>query len=684
MTLPFDLDFQPIISYLNIHPHVAVIVAFFVVFLEAMAVIGVIVPGSITMTAIGVLIGSNVIPAGPVLSWAVVGAILGDLCSYWAGVYFQDRIHRFWPFKKHPELLVKSEKFFAKHGVSSVFLGRFIGPMRAMVPMVAGMLKMRFSKFLIAAIPSAGIWAILYMLPGIILGALSLELPPKVATQFILVALGFIVGIWTITWLIQHFAKRAYRWLDRYVMRLWLFLQSHNSLHWITEGLSDPREPENHQQLSLLFVAFILFTTFIGVLINIIQGGSLTIFNNAVYNLLLSLRIHGLDNFFVATTLLAESKVLLIAGLFLLAWLMYKRYWYVAIHWFVILALSGGAIFEVKNIFFSPRPGGTLNYLHDSSFPSGHTAFSLSLMGFWAVIVARELKPSRRWIPYFSIAIVVFSILLSRLYLGAHWLTDVFGGFLLGLFLVLIMAISYRRRHLYKNEFSLSGFMFISICSLLLTWTTYSAFKYHKEVKNYQPHWNNIEISKANWSYEVGKSIPLYRLNRLGIPTQAFNIQWLGNLDEITKVLEKHGWEQYQTSLDLKDLALRFIGDKSVNHLSLFPQLYRNQHMSLLMIRETDQENKALILRLWQSGITIKDSKLPLWLGVVEYHYAEPKLLHSFTNGKKHIKFMEAVEELNGETDKFTWQKVVISPEQQPKEMLPLHWNGKVFLIKQY
>ena len=667
---------------MHVHPNIAGFFTFLVVFLEAMAIVGVIIPGSITMTAIGTLIGSNVIPAGSIFVWAIAGAILGDFLSYWLGVHFQNRLHRIWPFKKNPELLRKSENFFARHGGKSVFIGRFIGPMRAMVPMVAGMLKMPFVRFVIAAIPSASVWAIAYMLPGIILGALSLELPPKVATQFILISLALLVIVWGITWIIHHFAKRIYRCLDRYVMHLWLFMQTHRSLRWIPDLLADPREPENHKQLSLLFLAIIAIFAFLLVFNNVEHHGVLTVLNNAFYSLLQSLRSDILDAIVVAITLLGESKVLVFASVLLLGWLVYKRYWYLALHWFVILCLGVGAIFEIKSFFFSLRPGGILNFQHDSSFPSGHVALSLTLMGFWSVVAARELKPTNRWIPYACSGVIVAAIMLSRLYLGAHWLTDVLGSVLLALFLVLILTISYRRRHSHTRRFSVPNFIVISICSLLIAWSTYSIHKYPQEIRNYALSWPVVKVELKDWQNEVGKNIPLYRLNRLGKPIQAFNVELLGSLSEIENILSRYGWEKQPVALDWHGILLRLIGDPKVAHLSLFPQLYHNRPMVLFMTKATDEDDKALVLRLWQSDVELKGSDLPLWLGVVEYHYAAPKLLKLPRRNHKNHKFIGATNKLGYYISNFKWQKVIIPLNLQPEEMHDLNWNGIVFLIR--
>src|SRR5690242_7956049 len=121
-----------ILQWLNTHPQTAGFATFIISAIESIAIIGTIIPGSVMMTAIGTLAGAGVIPLWPTMIWAILGAIAGDGVSYWLGHYFKDRIHDIWPFKQHPAILEKGELFFYKHGAKSVFIGRFVGPVRAL------------------------------------------------------------------------------------------------------------------------------------------------------------------------------------------------------------------------------------------------------------------------------------------------------------------------------------------------------------------------------------------------------------------------------------------------------------------------------------------------------------------------------------------------------------------------
>src|SRR5579871_4881534 len=149
---------SPLLQWLNAHPELAGLFTFIISASESVAIIGTIVPGSITMTALGALAGAGVIPLWETLFFAILGAIVGDGISYWIGHYFKDRLHQMWPFKNNPSILRRGEMFVHKYGIMSVFIGRFIGPVRALIPMVAGMLGMRPLQFTIANVTSAIGW----------------------------------------------------------------------------------------------------------------------------------------------------------------------------------------------------------------------------------------------------------------------------------------------------------------------------------------------------------------------------------------------------------------------------------------------------------------------------------------------------------------------------------------------
>lgn len=670
---------QPLIQYLHTHPHSIGIIAFITVFLEAMAIVGVIIPGSITMSIIGALIGSNVAPAGSTFLYAICGAITGDYLSYLIGVYYKERLHNIWPFKKHPEFLAKSERFFARHGGKSVFLGCFVGPMRAMVPMVAGMLKMPQSKFLFAAIPSASIWAIAYMMPGVIVGAVSLELPPKVAAQFILGALTTLITVWLLVWLLHHFARQIYLFFDEIVMRLWSFCKNHLSLRWITKLLEDPREPDNHQQLALLMVTLLALILFFVLFVNIKSHGILTVLNEPFYYFITSFRVPRLDRIMIAFTALGTVKVMtLIVALFSL-WLILKRQWFVAVHFLLLMLIASGSICIFKLLSHSPRPFLEACFCrdHDYSFPSGHTVFAVTIFGFWAVLVNRELDKSKRHLSYITVIIFVFFIALSRLYLGAHWLTDILGGLLGGIALLTLFTLSYRRRHAVHLPLRDSIWIFWGI--VIVVWLMYCLFSFPKMEREYAFAWpeHTITLHDLRTGQPIA-DLPLYRANRLGKPSQAFNVRWLGNLDTIRATLTEQGWDTQPTSLDIQGVIKRLLDGNVYSHLSLLPQLYHNQSPALIMTKFTDREDTLLILQLWKSDLIVQGEQLPLWLGVINYSRESPRILGFY---HKHNKFIGATEELAGDLGKFHWTKQIYPNAMQPEIMTKLHWDGEVFVI---
>src|SRR5882724_1435201 len=84
---------------------------------------------------------------------------LVDWISYWIGYKFKERIARVWPLSKHPDLLPRGHALIEKWGALGIFIGRFFGPLRAAVPLIAGMLEMSYRAFQLANFTSAFLWA---------------------------------------------------------------------------------------------------------------------------------------------------------------------------------------------------------------------------------------------------------------------------------------------------------------------------------------------------------------------------------------------------------------------------------------------------------------------------------------------------------------------------------------------
>jgi membrane protein DedA with SNARE-associated domain len=147
-------------------------VVFALAFAESLAVISLAVPFTAMIIGAGALLCSPTAALDPVplLAWGIAGAAVGDAVSYWVGRLLKERVRHIWPFRQDPAPLDRGYRFFERWGVVSVFIGRFLGPLRAVVPLVAGILRMPQAKFQIANVVSAIIWLPIIMYSGCAIG----------------------------------------------------------------------------------------------------------------------------------------------------------------------------------------------------------------------------------------------------------------------------------------------------------------------------------------------------------------------------------------------------------------------------------------------------------------------------------------------------------------------------------
>lgn len=137
-----------------------------IAFGESLAIVGLLIPATAILLLIGALLGAGVLEPWSVLTATIIGAVLGDAVSYYIGRYFGPTIVHRWPLKTHRRSVARARLFFRRFGVLSVFLGRFFGPVRSTIPLVAGILKMGHARFQIANVASACVWAPLMLAPG--------------------------------------------------------------------------------------------------------------------------------------------------------------------------------------------------------------------------------------------------------------------------------------------------------------------------------------------------------------------------------------------------------------------------------------------------------------------------------------------------------------------------------------
>jgi membrane protein DedA with SNARE-associated domain len=195
-----DSIVQPLLAFIAAHAHWAVAVMFVTAFGESFAFLSLLFPGTTLLIAAGTLMSDGTLPYAPVLIGAVAGATLGDSVSYWIGRRFGGGIANLWPFSRNPQMLPAGIRFFERHGGKSVAIGRFFGPIRAVIPLAAGLMKMPRGWFWFANVASALVWAPMLLFAGDLVGDFGDRLIGE-ANTFVLVFGGLtLFGIAGIVW----------------------------------------------------------------------------------------------------------------------------------------------------------------------------------------------------------------------------------------------------------------------------------------------------------------------------------------------------------------------------------------------------------------------------------------------------------------------------------------------------
>ncbi len=159
---------DPLIAFVSANAWLAYLTLFLAALLEAVPVVGSVIPGSTIILALSALVPGGELRLEWVLAAAIAGALLGDGSAFWIGHRAQREILSAWPMSNYPRVIAQSEAFFHRWGALAVFFARFVPPIRAFVPITAGALGMPPLRFYAVNIPAILLWAPAHVLPGVL------------------------------------------------------------------------------------------------------------------------------------------------------------------------------------------------------------------------------------------------------------------------------------------------------------------------------------------------------------------------------------------------------------------------------------------------------------------------------------------------------------------------------------
>ncbi len=586
---------------------------------ESLALIGLLVPGTVIMFGVGAIVATGSLGLKPVLLLAAAGAVAGDGISYWLGRHYREELRRIWPFARYPGMLKNGEIFFHRHGGKSILFGRFVGPVRAVIPAVAGMLGMRPLHFGVVNVLSAIGWALVYVLPGVFFGT-SLAVAGAVSTRLAIVVLILVAGIWGFIWVcrkaISLFERKGPAWL--FALKQWSTAETstHRFARPFKRFFSFLLFRGQGEELLLIFLTLALFVAgwgFLGVLQDVLARDPLVMADQAVYHFFQSLRTSWADSAFVAITELGDSFVNISLVCAVLGVLLAKRCYRTGGFW-ALTALGGLlGVQLLKWVIHLPRPVAIYHGALAYGFPSGHTTMSVILYGFLAILIARRLSGAWRWGLFPSVMLIAFVIGISRLYLGAHWLSDVLGGYFIGTSWAALMGITYLKGADEKIPRRLLGLTVVLVIVIAGGWHVIQ--RHEKDLAFYAPRHNVQIIALASWQDDGWRDLPAWRIDMEGELEQPLTVQWAGSPDELACFLMSKGWQR-PLSLSLKSFLGMFFPDTPVEELPVLPRLHdgRTERLRLVWM---DQERR-LVLCLWPGDVKIDGNDTHLFVGTIE------------------------------------------------------------------
>ncbi|GMR03715.1 MAG: bifunctional DedA family/phosphatase PAP2 family protein [Gammaproteobacteria bacterium] len=674
---------QNLLAWVQLHPQWISMAVFTTAMLESLAVIGILVPGVVIMFGFGALVGIGTLDFRVVMAWSVAGAVVGDGVSFWLGYHYRDRLRDMRLFRRHAGLLDRGERFFRRHGGKSIVLGRLVGPIRAIVPVVAGMLGMQPAAFYLANLLSALIWAPLYLLPGIAFGT-ALGLAGEVAARLTLLLVMMLVALWFLAWLIRASYRLLHVRARRTAEAVLNWGRAHPLFGKSISALLDPARPEPRALLIMAVVLIGASWIFLGILEDVVTGDPLVRVDRGVYQMLRGLRTPAADQVMTFFTELGDAAVILPLTISVILWLAWKRRWRTIAYWLAAVGFGVLVTMMLKQVLGLPRPvglyaGGVFAY----SFPSGHATMSMVVYGFIAVLGAQGVAPGRRWIVYATAGLLIGMIAFSRLYLGVHWLSDVLGGLSLGLAWVSLLAIAYQRHVVVEAPGA--GLGVIALSTLVLAGGWHVAREHDRDVLRYTPQYTVQRIAGHKWWEQEWRQLPVYRMDLEGEDEQPLNLQWAGNLVQLSDYLAARGWYR-PAPLSMVSLLSWLRPSPRLADLPILPQVHDGRHEALIMTyplaapdRNEPQAGaeRQLVVRLWPAEVVLEPGDIPLWVGTVSWQSRVALPLVSFPVTAN--EFDTSLQMLNRFLDGLHRRRVRRPPE---KITAVTRWRGEVLLLR--
>lgn len=602
---------QSLTEWIGTHPIAAGALIFLVAFCDALVIVGIVVPALPLLFAAGALVGLGHVNGPYALVCAAAGAFLGDALSYWFGRHLgPQRLRGCWPFVRYPQWLDRGETMFRRHGVKSILIARFVGAVRPFVPAIAGMLHMPIKRYAIPSAFASVVWAGLFLAPGWVLGA-SYDAVAAVADRLAL-ALGGLAAAIVLAWAIVLYSWRWFaQYADLWLARLLRWTRRHPRLGRYAGALVDPNRPES-ASLAMLAVSLLAISwgCFALLATMLASGGPLAL-DHHLNDLMWGLRNPLADRLMAGLASLGDIQVLGAAAAMVLAYLLWRRRWMAAAHWLAALVFGLALTALLEAVIDMPRPPTAPAGF---GFPSVAVTMTTIVFGFFAVLIARELPGRKRVWPYLLAGVITAVIAFARLYLGAHWFSDLIGSTLFGLVWLLILGIAYRSH--VARSFWMRPLAAVFYITFVVAGLWHAPGAADRLLPMFEPAESTVRINSDDWWREGWKELPAQRNENDPRRRWPLDVQVAGSLAPLQTALEAAGWK-VQTQANWAATLNLLDDDTPIAEQVVLPATLDAHAEALLMLRPGATPGERYALRMWPAPVALDDGT-PIWMGTTQ------------------------------------------------------------------
>lgn len=604
---------QQFLDWINAHPNWALLLLLLTATLDAIFVIGVFVPAGIVLFAVGALVALGSLGLWEAVAVAAIGAIAGDSFSFWLGRRYGEALFAHRWLRRYPEAIVNARHFFDRYGVQGVMAARFLGPVRAITPALAGASGQRAWVFIVADSIAATAWALAYILPGVAFGA-SLGLAAEVAGRLATLLLSLIVLLWGAIWLGSLIGRRLQNHAEAWIGAMLDWSRRHRRLRTFGAALADPKQPET-PVLALLAIMLLALS---GAWLYLWAAPGLHPYPGAVDAAIFqTLRdLHTPWGLALAQAALqlgewpvyAPVAVVTFVMLILLGKRRAGAHWLAALGFGAVLSLGLHAVPTLSppyQFFGTPQPQG---------YSTRDLVLASVIYAFLPVLLSTGRSPAVRRLFYGTSIGLLVLIVLAQLYLGAQWYSLALFSLVVAVIWSALLGLGYRRHRpeILQARRVLPPILAVFALAIGLQIS-------ETQLQAPQPPPRYLQIEAKQWRDQDWRLLPAQRQDVAGRLKQPFQLQWAGTLAEIDSELRTAGWLAPAPLSGGR--ALRWLSsDTPADELPVLPQVHAGQHPAL-MLRLPQAGQRQYLLRLWPSGYRLADGR-PLWIASISLSHA--------------------------------------------------------------